>query len=162
MFRPKDPIDWPSLWADLLQGVGAGLLHGDGSRLAQAALLGLEAFDAAQERRRRRNARAPEDRAENREEPTSSLAVLDMSPTELAAHWRSSPQDQIAFEAEMAAANEAERNLAIPGRTSPVGGRVPMYPQREPLSVSPFAGWSLEGVLPFGPDGRLNLPTYRR
>lgn len=159
MFRPKDPIDWPSLWADLLQGVGAGLLHDDGSRLAQAALQGLEAFDAAQERRRRRNA----DRTESREGPANSPVVLDMSPAERVAYLRSSPQERIAFEAEMAEANrDAERNLAMPGHMSPAAGRVPVSPQRQPLSVSPFAGWSLGGVLPFGPDGRLNLPTYRR
>ena len=96
-----DAFDWHNLWADLLQGVGAGLLHNDGSRLAQSALAGLDAFDLARERRERRKAGKSEG-----SEPTSpgpyALSLSNMSAEELAAFSRLRPNLQHAFEEEMA------------------------------------------------------------
>jgi hypothetical protein len=166
MFRqkdPTDPIDWPALWADLLQGAGAGLLHYDGSRLAQAALLGLEAFDAAQERREKRNPPESDEVAEHGEEQPDALARPDLSPEERAAYLRSSPEERLAFDEEMAELSRGdEPGQPMRSRPAPAIGRVPTLPRRQPLSVSPFEDWPLNAVLPFGPGGRLDLPTDRR
>jgi hypothetical protein len=163
MFRPKEPIDWPALWADLLQGAGAGLLHYDGSRLAQAVLLGLEAFDTAQERRGRRNVTESEEAPRQGEEQRDALAMPDLSPAERAAYLRSSPEERLAFDEEMAELSRGdEPGQPRHGRPASAIGRVPMLPRRQPLSVNPFEGWPLNAVLPVGPGGRLNLPTYRR
>src|SRR5690242_12799076 len=91
-------FDWQSLWADLLQGVGAGLLHNDGSRLAQSALAGLDAFDLARERRGRRKSQA----SEGGEGPLA-FPLSNMSPAELAAFSRLSPDLQRALKEELAA-----------------------------------------------------------
>lgn len=48
----RSAFNWRGFWADLLRGTGRGLLALDGSREAEAALSGLDYFDAAQRRRR--------------------------------------------------------------------------------------------------------------
>lgn len=146
MFRPNDSVDWPGLWADLLQGIGAGLLQNDGSRLAQAALMGLDVFDAAQERRGRRKSGERDPSGEHREQRATTLPWPDMSGAELAAFQRLSPEERRAFQAEIAEAG--------------LKGDLPV--RRPPASASPFDGWSLEEILPFGRDGRLNIPPFRR
>lgn len=174
MFRPDDTIDWHSLWADLLQGVGAGLLQHDGSRLAQAALMGLDAFDAAQERRGRWKRREPDTGPEHREQYTNPLPWPDMSAAEIAAFQRLSPEERTAFEAEMAEVGP-EGDPPADAYHSPArdGGQVPQDPEaffgsaprpvrRPPASANPFEDRSLEAILPFGRDGRLNIPIFRR
>lgn len=55
-------FNWRGFWSDLLGGAGRGLLELDGSRAAEAALSGLDFFDAA--RRRRRSAQGESDPAD--------------------------------------------------------------------------------------------------
>jgi hypothetical protein len=169
MFRPKEPIDWSSVWPDLLQGIGAGLLHYDDSRLAQAALLGLEAFDAAQARRRWQE---PEMDAENHEQRARTPLWPGMSAAELAAFQRLSPEDQDAFRQEVAesdlpADSRDYEYRSFPGsrghnRGKPDLRTVPLPFRPQPLSPSPFADWPLGAILPLERDGRLNIPTLRR
>ena len=94
MMLPNPDFNWGNLWADLLKGVGRGLLVHDGSRLAQAALAGLEVFDDAQERRRDRGVEQA-----NGDTYQDSLLKLwsTMSPEELAALWRRTPEERAAW-----------------------------------------------------------------
>lgn len=165
----KDPVDWPSVWADLLRGVGRGLLHYDGSRLAQAALMGLDIFDEAQAQRK---SQETETGAEDRQHEIEVPPLPDMSAAELAEFQRLSPEDQDAFRHE-AAESGLPADLRIHEyRPLPGNGHynygdsgfptVARPIRRWPLSPSPFAGWPLEAVLPFAQDGRLNVPTLRR
>lgn len=97
MTIPKPDFNWGNLWADLLKGVGTGMLVHDGSRLSQAALAGLEVFNASQERRRRHET-----------EPSSGHALQDallkvwamMSPEEQAAFLRLRPEEKEAWREE--------------------------------------------------------------
>jgi hypothetical protein len=172
MMRPKDDFDWYSLWADTLQGVGAGLLQYDGSRLAQAALMGLDAFDAAQQRRGRWNPSEPEDSMETQEAALQTPSWLAMSPAEWAAFVRLSPGQQGAHMAERAEV-ESTYEPQITYRHPRMGGGEPGIPQAPlagvppskrplPLSASPFEGWSVASMLPFGLNGALNIPSFRR
>ena len=155
MFLPRKSaeIDWPGFWANLLQGVGAGLLHYDGSPIAQAALAGLEAFDAAEEKRDRRKSQSPPSGPGHRTQTVRSVPWPDMSPAELAAYQRLSLEDQMAFDEEAAELKVQEGRAAKAYR--PHGGRAPASP-------NPYEGSALEALLPFGKDGRLNVPIYRR
>ena len=56
MTSPETPFDWQAFWADMLKGSGRALLALDGSDAAQAAMTGLDYFDAARDRRDRRAA----------------------------------------------------------------------------------------------------------
>jgi len=146
MMLPKadSSFNWGNLWADLLKGAGRGLLVHDGSRAAQAALAGLEVFDAAQERRRE------PDQQESGDDPNQDALLKlrsTMSPEEWAAFLRLPPADRDAW---------AEEWAEGPGDSAPLphAGR--------PISINPLNGWHLQSALPLGSDGRLNLPTYRR
>jgi len=170
-FVPRDP-DWRGLWADLLQGVGAGLLKLDGSRIARAALSGLDAFDDAQKRRRLGEAwqgNLPSDDSadgsteELQAEIERAYPGLKLSPQEWASFWASDPSQQSNFLAEMARLHQAE--------TSPAGSalRVPRptlgvasVPALRPESANPFDKWSTGLALPLGLSAHLNHPTYRR
>lgn len=85
MMLPKSDFNWGNLWADLLKGAGRGLLVHDGSRLSEAALAGLEVFDAAQERRRRHEAETSSGQAYQDELPE---LLATMVPEERAAFLR--------------------------------------------------------------------------
>lgn len=166
MILPKEDFkfNWGDLWADLLKGAGRGLLVHDGSRAAQAALAGLEVFDAAQERRRRPGRKVPGDRAYQ----DILLKVRSiLSPEEWAALQRLPLGDQHAWAEEWAEAlsdGAPPVDHAFPTKGSvrpPVAARPLPYAGR-PISVNPLDGWHLQSALPFGSDGRLNSPTYRR
>lgn len=45
-------FNWRGFWADVLSGTGRSLLELDGSREAEAAMTGLDSFEAARRRRR--------------------------------------------------------------------------------------------------------------
>lgn len=51
MSTTDEAFNWRAFWADLLQGSGRALLTLDGSDEARAALVGLDHFDAMQNRR---------------------------------------------------------------------------------------------------------------
>ena len=155
---PEKSFDWQSLWTDLLQGVGAGLLHNDGSRLAQSALAGLDAFDLARERRERRKSHG----SEGGEGPFA-LPLSNMSAAELAAFSRLTPDLQRAFKEELAAIG-LEDDLTAQGQSDYGEYRptAPLPTRREPLSPNPLEEWWRTRNLPFGSDGRMNLPTWQR
>lgn len=69
-------FDWRAFWADLLQGAGRGLLILDGSDAAQAAIYGLDHFEAAQRRR------AADPQAERAEAVSGLLAKPRTAPAE--------------------------------------------------------------------------------
>lgn len=52
MSTAGNAFNWRGFWADLLRGAGHGLLALDGSKAAEAAMMGLDFFEAAQRRRR--------------------------------------------------------------------------------------------------------------
>lgn len=150
-FRETD-FNWDNLWADLLKGAGRGLLVYDGSRLAQAALAGIDVFDDAQGRRRRRE-----------QEQASGGAYHDallklwqtMSPEEKAAFQRRSPEEQEAYTeewAEVPSEDAPDTGYAYP----PNGGARPPIPvnprprQSRPMSPNPIDGWQLQSISPFG------------
>jgi len=147
MLRPttSGEIDWPGFWSDLLQGVGAGLLHHDGSPIAQAALAGLEVFDTARERRDRRKSQSPRLGASEHVQAAWTVPWPDMSSAELAAYQQLSPEDQAAFRAELAELLKRDDRRSESSR--PYGGPTPASP-------NPFEGWPLESLLPFGKDRR--------
>jgi hypothetical protein len=176
---PGNASEWRGLWADLLRGAGTGLLELDGSSAARAALAGLEVFDAAQERRQQQRSDEPADNADQQGVNPQTLydqiyPALYLSPVERAHFEKLSPEDRQAWLEEMADTNQLERRRADEshppaGRGGPAAGQstpVPLNsslpPRRSPMSASPFAGWSMGSVLPFGPDGQLNIPTFRR
>jgi hypothetical protein len=64
MTSTEPPFDWRAFWADLLQGTGRALLMLDGSHAAQAAMTGLDYFDAARRRRRESEDKGSEDSPE--------------------------------------------------------------------------------------------------
>ena len=147
MVRPNEDVkfNWGNLWADLLKGAGRGLLEYDGSRAAQAAIAGLEAFDAAQERRQR------SDGQESRNGPYQDTLLnlwRAMSPAEQAAFLGLPPQERGAWTAG--------------GRSEPPRTPAPLPRASRPISVNPLDGWHLQSALPFGSDGRLKQPAYRR
>lgn len=156
MTLPDGNFDWHALWADLLKGAGRGLLEFDGSRLARAALAGLDAFDAAQESRR-----SGEPSGETREGGAPSLQAqiasiypdIELSTEEWAHLARRSPEEQAAWLQEMAEAHRRENGNAH-------GLSRSVLPK--PLSANPYEGWALASTLPFGATGQLNLPTLRR
>ncbi len=153
MLPSNKTVDWPSFWADLLRGVSTGLLEHDGSRISRAALAGLNAFDTAQERRRRS------------QESHVTLPWLEMSDAERAAFLRLRPDLQAAFSAEWADAELQDDPHAYHSHSRMEGGEsIPGYHamRRQPMSASPFEGWATGSALPFGSDGRLNIPTFRR
>jgi hypothetical protein len=157
-------FDWGNMWADLLKGAGRGLLEYDGSRAAQAALAGLDVFDAAQEKRRQQSQQEPDDGTDQ----YSLLKMLSaMSPAEQVAYLQLPPEGRNAWRKEWAQVSG--------GGTPPVGQRAPTDVGAKPpiaagsppnagrpISNSPFDRWHLQSVLPFGPDGSVNRPTYRR
>jgi len=173
MMLPSNKFDWRNLWADLLQGVGAGLLEHDGSRIAQAALAGLSAFDAAQERRRRREAQGPGHGEYSRSARHLAAAWPEMSDVERAAFLRSTPEERAAFLAEMAGPEPQEAPPFLRSRPDMTGGDAAPetsngftarpYPgaRRRPASANPFDGWPMEAALPFRTDGRLKFPLRR-
>lgn len=159
MMLPKPDFNWGSLWADLLKGVGRGLLVHDGSRLSQAALAGLEVFDDAQERRRHRE-------TEKTNGGTHQDALLKlwatMSPEEQAAFLQLPPDEQETWTEEWAEGATDDAPSAGNGYRSIGIAQKPLPHQIRPLSANPIDGWHLQSTLPFGPDGALKLPTYRR
>jgi len=164
MILPKEDFkfNWGDLWADLLKGAGTGLLMHDGSRAAQAALAGLEVFEAAQERRRRPGQPEP-DEDPNQDALLKLRSIL--SPEEWAAFLRLPPADRDAWREEWGegpddSALRADHPITR-GARPPVTARLLPYKGR-PTSANPLDGWHLQSALPFGSDGRLNLPTYRR
>jgi hypothetical protein len=164
MMLPQPDFNWGNLWADLLKGVGSGLLVHDGSRLSQAALAGLEVFDDAQERRRHRETEKPDGRAYQ-----DRLLKLwaTMSPEEQAAFRRLPLEGQEAWMEEAANgpnddAPNAEHGYPPIGIAQPAAIEKPLPHQIPPLSANPIDRWHLQSILPFGPDGALKLRTYRR
>ena len=157
-------FDWGNMWADLLKGAGRGLLEYDGSRAAQAALAGLDVFDAAQEKRRQQSQQKPDD---GMHQYTLLKMLSAMSPAELAAYLQLPPEGQNAWREEWAQVPSDGMPPVDQGAPSGVGAKPPIttapppYAGR-PISISPFDRWHLQSVLPFGPDGSLNRPTYRR
>jgi hypothetical protein len=143
-------FDWAALWGDLLKGAGRGLLTYDGSRAAQAALAGLDHFEAAQDRRRLPS--QPRERLHD--DPVQKLRSI-LSPEQLTALFRLPLEDQIAW-AEENAESQSDR------MPQPLGTLNPQGQSGQPMPIHPLSGWHLQSVLPFGSDGRLNLPTYRR
>ena len=167
MMYPKiDEFDWPGLWADLLKGVGTGLLEHDGSRISQAALAGLKVFDEARQRRNGIEERDPADTPRIAERNFRLLQA--MSPAERAAFHQLSLSERDAYAAELAEAESgAQRRVGgAPAGTPPVRGprSVGPLPFKEsgPLTVDPFEGWYLAPALPFGPNNALRLASYRR
>ncbi len=166
MVRPNEDVtfNWGNLWADLLKGAGRGLLEYDGSRAAQAALAGLDVFDAAQERRRRSDQPEPS-------EGTYQGILMNlwpaMTPAERAAFLRLPPEQRGAWVEEwtQGSSDSAPRiddgSPAIGGVQPPVMAK-PLPHAGRPISIGPFDRWHLQSALPFGSDDRLNLPTYRR
>lgn len=164
MVLPKPDFNWGNLWADLLKGVGRGLLVHDGSRLSQAALAGLEVFDDAQERRRHHEREKPNGDAY----PDALLRLLaTMSPEELAALQRVRPEER-AWKEEWAEQSDDDARSAGNGYPSigipqpPALEKTLPYQKNRPLSANPIDGWRLRPILPFGPDGALRSPIYRR
>ncbi len=159
---PKEgsKFDWGNMWADLLKGAGRGLLEYDGSRAAQAALAGLDVFDAAQEKRRQQSQQEPDQ--------YSLLKMLSaMSPAEQAAFLQLPMEKQNAWREEWAQVpsdgmpHVDQETPSGVGANPPITAAPPPSAGR-PISISPFDHWRLRSVLPFGPDGGLNRPTYRR
>jgi hypothetical protein len=167
--RENTELDWRSLWASLLQGAGAGLLEHDGSRIAQAALAGLQAFDAAQERRRRWG---EADHPRSAELALWSAALQEMSPTEQAAFLRLGREQQLAYLAELAElqdgpyagnAHAAGTRSASAAPPPPAfGADAQRNKKSTPHSPNPFEGSYLRSIVPFGAGGVLNLPTDQR
>ena len=148
MTLPNPDFNWGNLWADLLKGVGRGLLVHDGSRLSQAALAGLEVFDDAQERRRRHE----KEEANGAAYQDSLLKLLStMSQGQLAAFLRQPPREKAAWTEEWSEG---------PSNDLPSAGALPH--QVRPLSANPIDGWRLQSILPFGPGCAMKSPTYRR
>jgi hypothetical protein len=163
---PKEgsSFDWGNLWADLLKGAGRGLLEYDGSRAAKAALAGLDVFDAAQEKRRQQSQQDADDGAD---QYTLSKMLSAMSPAELAAYWQLPPEQRNAWHEELAqvlgrGTPPADQGAPSEAGTMPPIAAVPLPYAGRPMSISPFDRWHLQSVLPFGPDGSLSRPTYRR
>ena len=156
--NPK--FDWGAMWADLLKGAGRGLLTYDGSRAAQAALAGLDQFEAAQERRRQQS--QPD--GPSYDDTLQKLRSV-LSPAQLAALLRLPLEDQTAW-AEEYAGSQSDR-MAQPGLAPSTNAQPPLTPKTvaypgRPMSIHPLEGWNLQSILPLSSDGRLNLPTYRR
>jgi hypothetical protein len=164
MMLQKPDFNWGNLWADLLKGVGRGLLVHDGSRLSQATLAGLEVFDDAQERRRHRETEKPNGGAY---QDTLLKLWATMSPKEQAAFRQLPLEEQEAWMEEAAdgpnddAANVGDGYPPI-GIAQPAAIERSLPHQNRPLSANPIDRWHLQSILPFGPDGALKLPTYRR
>lgn len=166
-FRQAD-FNWTTLWADLLKGAGTGMLEYDGSRAAQAALAGLKVFDAAQERRRQQDR---QEQSQGAHQDIISKLWSTMTPEERAAFLRLHPEEQDAYEAELLE-TETKHDPQVGSPYPSNGGRPSLTasppiaaqpPHRgRPVSVNPFDGWYLQSILPFGSDGALNRPTYRR
>lgn len=166
---PKNSDDWRNLWASLLQGVGTGLLEYDGSRAAQAALAGLDAFNGAQERLRRYQREQ-----DNVDYPQQASVLPDWSEAERAAFLRMGSEEQAAFVHELMAGVASEQSSADASRSGesdgmPAWGFRPALSldrdaatRRRPFSANPFDAWGVGLALPFGPGGRLNAPRYRR
>jgi len=161
---PKEDVgfSWRNFWVDLLKGAGTGLLKYDGSRAAQAALAGLEVFDAAQERRRQPGSQGPG-------APYGDMLLKlwsAMSPEEQAAFHRLTPEEQAAYTEEWAeeASEDAPRGKVPPfdwrGRLPAT--QAPLSHAGRPISINPLDGWRLQSVSPFGPGDGLNLPANRR
>ena len=154
-------FNWGNLWADLLKGVGTGLLEYDGSRAAQAALAGLKVFDAAQDRRRRDR---PD--AEDGVQGVLPSVLLSLSPEELASYLKLPEDQRRAYAVELAETQDNDA-LRIDRSSQPNGGVQPnpgaLAPRQRgrPISVNPLDGWHLSSVLPFGSSGS-HFPTYRR
>lgn len=158
-------FDWSALWADLLKGAGRGLLTYDGSRVAQAALAGLDAFEDAQERRGQQ--RSPGDQMGD--DPLGDTlwklrSVL--TPEQMAALLRLPREDQTAWMRELAEVEgEQMRQPDVPPSVNP-GARPPhtsntLRYSGQPMPIHPLDGWRPQSILPLGPDGRLNLPINR-
>jgi hypothetical protein len=161
--RENSSFNWGNLWADLLKGTGRGLLEYDGSRAAQAALAGLEVFDAAQERRRQ------PDQHEADNNPYQDIAAKlgsVLSPEQWAALLRLGPEDQAAWTEEWMEGSSGDAPRAdyspptAPSAQPLLTTRPPLTGQ--PIPINPLDGWRLQSVMPFDAHGRMNLPTYRR
>lgn len=155
-------FDWSALWADLLKEAGRGLLTYDGSRAAQAALAGLDAFEDAQERREQQ--RPPGDQMGD--DPLGDTlwklrSVL--TPGQMAALLRLPREDQAAWMRELAEVEgEQMRQPDFPpsvnaGAQPPRSSNPPPY-SGQPMPIHPLDGWRLQPILPLRPDGRLNRP----
>jgi hypothetical protein len=131
-------FSWRNLWADLLKGAGRALLEYDGSRAAHAALAGLEVFEEAQKRRKR------PDQQELGRDPFEGV-VLNLEPLLSPEGWA---------EGASATAPWPEFQTPSSARQFPYAG--------QPIPISPLDGWHLQSAIPFGADGRLNLPIRRR
>jgi hypothetical protein len=168
MMLPKEnkELDWRTLWASLLQGAGAGLLEHDGSRIAQAALAGLEAFDAAEERRRRRDVGEPGVLAAS----PWSTTWAEMSPAERAAFLKLSREEQLSYLAELAeltagtSASDAHRSggAFAPQALPPLAVNARPNERGRSISPNPFEGSHLQSILPYGPNGIFNIPVFRQ
>lgn len=166
---PDGNLDWRALWADLLKGAGRGLLELDGSRVAQAAIAGLDTFEAAQEKRRDRDGALSLQAQIDNIHPD-----LELSAAEWAHLSRLSPEERDAWLREMAEADRGQDDNGGRRRRPGYGGGDQMdwepllqqlpYPSLvpTPLSANPYEGWSLASTLPFGANGHLNIPTLRR
>jgi len=143
-------IDWRGIWADALRGVGEGLLTLDGSRAAQAALAGFDAFDRAQERRQRQQAF---------DSPQDAWALVERAYPELSAQqvaallgltdderpdWRRERQDA----------------GGIGPQQAPIGA--PMIQRVKPLSANPYDAWTGGQNASLGTGGQLLRRSYRR
>lgn len=162
---PKQDFDWGNLWADLLKGIGKGLLVHDGSRLSQAALAGLEVFDDAQERQGRREREQANGGAYHQDALLKLWST--MSPEEQAAFRRLSPGEQEAWTREWV--EGANEDAPRPGQSYSSIGMAPapalakpLPHQTRPLSANPIDNWRPRSILPPGLDGAFRLPTYRR
>lgn len=176
--------DWRGTWADLLQGAGRGLLELDGSPAAQAALVGLNAFETGQERRhhydewRRHDfpGEAGERAAEHLQAEIERIYPgLELSAEEWAHLLRLSPAQQRSWLEEMAETDHPDKpqiddwkwprskdirpipDHPLPGRLVRSASHRP-----QPMSANPFDGWATSPALPLGPDGHLTVPALRR
>ncbi|MGH6893521.1 MAG: hypothetical protein ACREEP_14820 [Dongiaceae bacterium] len=168
---PNNAPDWRDLWADLLQGVGRGLLELDGSRTAQAALAGLDTFEAAREHRL-----AEGDVAKHVQEQIDRLYPgLELSAEEWAHLLRVTPTERLSWLQEMADADHpggaqtdggdeprARGGGRVSSNSAPTSPGLSPYRRVQPVSANPYDGWSMASGLPLAPDGQLTIPSFRR
>lgn len=133
----ETPFDWRTFWADLLQGTGRALLTLDGSETAQAAMAGLDYFDAARDRRAQRQQRAAdEDARDPRKTAGERASYVRAGPT-----WR-------AYEPAMSGRVQLAPASYIPAASQSLGMMIPdMRPQ--PISANPYDSIELPGQVNF-------------
>jgi hypothetical protein len=117
----------------------------DGSRVADAALIGIDEFEQAQERRRR-SAEDAEEQAMMAERP------LYGPPKDRLDHPRVSWRPQVS--------RHEGSELPADWQDETAFSHGPVRPS--PRSAHPFEDWWLAQRLPLTPDNRLNIPRFRR